>query len=159
MNSRCPSAICVLSAAIDPELRHLREMVVRVAGILVDSPESVPAMMDAVDAGQYDVMLLGHCLSPDVRNKLIQSSRRQWPRAKIILITRAGNAPGVERPDAEVDSLAGPEELVKTIRQMASQRDSSLGATHSVVSGRKMRGPEGTSGLEEKTDNPTRSLH
>jgi DNA-binding NtrC family response regulator len=115
----------IISITKDAEMRSLRAAVLKLAGHEVTSPSSVAAAVERITAGAFEILLLGHTLNGEESDQLILVCRNAAPAARIVQMIAAHSSVGEQEPDAQVESLAGPERLLQTIHELCE--------THAMV--------------------------
>ncbi len=72
-----------------------------------------------------DLVVLGDSIDEQERHRLASDARKLAPGARILMVYRAGDSsPYTRLADAYVEALVGPQELVKTARELVGMMDS-----------------------------------
>jgi len=114
----------ILLATHNPELALLRAKVLESEGHHVEIGSSDQQLLALVASRKYDVLLVCHSLPEEICQAVAQAFRLANPRGHVVGILKTDfdeDHCGLERFDARVSGIAGPNALLSTVRHVGTQ--------------------------------------
>ncbi len=119
--SRVPAAnLIILTASLD--LGLLQQRVLEYEGFAVALPKAPEEAHRELTSHAFDMALVSHSLEREDAAELAAHFRRRNPQGRVLAITLSGAAPTAFAADRTIAGLEGPEQLVKTIRELLNIR-------------------------------------
>jgi DNA-binding NtrC family response regulator len=112
------SKTAVLYCEADTNVLSTQTKLFNKAGYAVVPIQGRAAMEQAVQAGGFDVAILGHTLTRDDRHHLPYMVKKSNPAARVVVLHASGRHP---RVDVALDSRLGERALLEAIAQAAAE--------------------------------------
>ncbi len=118
----------LLSISRNPRLLATRNDALALAGFTVVSPRTPEQTQLLLEQEQFDAVIIGHSVEPELRKQLIAAIREAIPSVPIAFVFMPGEGPGEEpAADFEVDISHGPMPLVEALHDHLQLKGESSG--------------------------------
>jgi DNA-binding NtrC family response regulator len=105
----------ILSISYEPSLLLTREMLLSDAGFEVTSAKTLRGALECCKKSRFDLVIVGHSIPKEDKRDVVKQIR-QLSLAPVLSIRRHGEEPLPEATHS-IDSIAGPEALLKAVTQ------------------------------------------
>jgi DNA-binding NtrC family response regulator len=103
----------ILSVCADPDLAAARALLLRDAGLEVTITAAQTEAEQAIAAGEFDALVVGHTVTSEVATAVTEAFRRINPKARVVFVASGWFIP--IRPDRVVQVADGPHALLAAL--------------------------------------------
>jgi DNA-binding NtrC family response regulator len=110
-----PSGPSVLNVSSDLALLNTRTAILEIAGIRATAAANVRTAVRAIQDEVFNAVVLCHTVNAKDRAEIVREARKVTPKVRVIEVFKISSAGDA---DICVDSHAGPEALIATLRHL-----------------------------------------
>lgn len=100
-----------------------RRRALTIAGYSVEVAQNFTDGLRAIESGKYDLMVLGHAIPQQHRNRLAAKAKKSNPSTRVLVLYSAP-VEHAELADALINNSASADDLRRTVEYLVHQRTS-----------------------------------
>jgi len=108
----------ILSVCSDPDLSAARTLLLRDAGLAVSAAAGQTEAEQAIAAGEFDALVIGHTVASEAATAVVSAFRRINPKARVVFVASGWFIP--IRADRVVQVNDGPHALLAALEDTAT---------------------------------------